>query len=51
MENVREHCGYVWREEIYCSNGAEELGFQPLVTDSEKAYRSLRDVYDQGQSG
>ena len=30
-ETVREHSGYVWREEIPRYNGAEERGFQPLV--------------------
>ena len=49
MENVREHSGYVWREEIPHYNGAEEQGFQPLAMDPEEAYRRLRNAYDRGQ--
>ena len=30
-ETVREHSGYVWREEIPRYNGAEERGFHPLA--------------------
>ena len=49
MENVREHSGYVWREEIPRYNGAEEQGFQPLAMDPEEAWQRLRDAYDRGQ--
>ena len=49
MENVREHSGYVWREEIPRYNGAEERGFQPLAMDPEEACQRLRDAYDRGQ--
>ena len=49
MENVREHSGYVWREEIQHYNGAEEQGFQPLAMDPEEAWQRLRDAYDRGQ--
>ena len=48
-ENVREHSGYVWREEIPRYNGAEERGFQPLAMDPEEACQRLRDAYDRGQ--
>ena len=47
-ENVREHSGYVWREEIPRYNGAEERGFQPLAMDPEEACQRLRDAYDRG---
>ncbi len=49
MENVREHSGYVWREEISRYNGAEEQGFQPLVMDPAEACQHLRDAYDRGR--
>ena len=49
MENVREHSGYVWREEIPHYNGAEEQGFQPLAMDPAEAWQRLRDAYDRGQ--
>ena len=49
MENVREHSGYVWREEISHYNGAEEQGFQPLAMDPAEAWQRLRDAYDRGQ--
>ncbi len=49
MENVREHSGYVWREEIPRYNGAEERGVQPIAMDPEEAYQRLRDAYDRGQ--
>ena len=49
MENVREHSGYVWREEIQHYNGAEEQGFQPLAMDPAEAWQRLRDTYDRGQ--
>ena len=48
-ETVREHSGYVWREEIPRYNGAEERGFQPLAMDPEEACQRLRDAYDRGQ--
>ena len=49
MENVREHSGNVWREEIPHYNGAEEQGFQPLAMDPAEAWQRLRDAYDGGQ--
>ena len=49
MENVREHSGYVWREEIPRYNGAVEQGFQPLAMDPAEAYLQLRNAYDRGQ--
>ena len=49
MENVRDHSGYVWREEIPRYNGAEEQGFQPLAMDPAEAWQRLRDAYDRGQ--
>ena len=49
MENVREHSGYVWREEIPHYNRAEEQGFQPLAMDPAEAWQRLRDAYDRGQ--
>ena len=42
MENVREHSGNVWREEIPHYNGAEEQGFQPLAMDPAEAWQRLR---------
>ena len=50
MENVREHSGYVWREEIPHYNGAEEQGFQPLAMDPAEAYLQVRNAYDRGQN-
>ena len=49
VENVREHSGSVWREEIPRYNGAEEQGFQPLAMDPAEAWQRLRDAYDRGQ--
>ena len=49
VENVREHSGSVWREEIPRYNGAEEQGFQPLAMDPAEAWQRLRDAYDGGQ--
>ena len=43
MENVREHSGNVWREEIPHYNGAEEQGFQPLAMDPAEAWQRLRE--------
>ena len=49
MENVWEHSGYVWREEIPRYNGAVEQSFQPLAMDPAEAYLQLRNAYDRGQ--